>query len=111
MSLATRHSATVPAKYQRVSGAESLEAGNDGEGDRAEAHGEMRALADLIEQSRGEDADEEHDPEDRLHTREPSTEQPADADAERDARRRAEAGDERAFGIGEREQEPGDAAD
>ena len=46
-----------------------------------------------------------------MHTREPSTEQPAAANAKRDACRRAEAGDERAFGIGEREQEPGDAAD
>ena len=36
---------------------------------------------------------------------------PPDADAERDARRRAEAGDERAFSIGQGEQEPGDAAD
>ena len=44
------------------------------EGDRAEAHGEVRALADLIEQPRGEDADEEHDPENRLHACKPNTE-------------------------------------
>ena len=61
-----RHKATVPAKYQSVSGAKFRQAGNHGEGDRAEAHGEMRSLADLVEQARGEHAGEEHDPEDRM---------------------------------------------
>ena len=111
MSLATRHkrdgAGEIPQRLRR----QFRQPGNDGEGDRAEAHGEMRTLADAIEQPRGEDAGEEHDPEDRLPAGEPSTEQAADADAERDARRRAEAGDERAFGVGEREQKPGDAAD
>ncbi len=111
MSLAIRHRRDGAGEIPKGLRRQLREAGNDGEGDRAEAHGEMRALADLIEQPRGEDAGEEHDPEQRLHGREPSAEQAADANAERDARRGAEAGDERAFGIGQREQEPGDAAD
>ena len=111
ISLAMRAQGDGAAKIPKRLRCQFREPGNDGEGDRAEAHGEMRALADLIQQPRGEDADEEHDPEDQLHGGEPSTEQPAAADAERDARRGAEAEDERAFSIGQGKQEPGDAAD
>ena len=71
----------------------------------------MRALADLIEQPRGEDADEEHDPERRVLFSQPLSERRPDRDAERNARRRAEPGRERSFRVGEREKKAGDAAD
>ena len=64
-------------------------AGDRGESDRSEPRGKVGALAELVEEPCGEDADEEYNPEHRLLGGEPSPEQPADGNAESDPYRRA----------------------
>ena len=94
-----------------VLGSHRRQSSHDGERNGAEPQRKMRPFAHLVEKSGGEHGEKKRDPEDRVNRVQPSAEKAASDNSCRHHQGQAEPAAERSLGIGQRQEQAGDAAD